>query len=264
MTDRPAFTERPWPPIRNAVVGSLSMHRPHTAYGTAEVDVTRATAAIAAIRRRTKVPVSFHAFVLHCVAQAAAAQPDAITVRRGGKLITFRDADVATALDRSVAGAGRVAVGCTVRGAQAKSLAQIDAELRAAMRRDPMDDPDVRRRRRFAAMPAVVRALTYWRMRRDPFMAQRFLGTIGVTSLRHPMMTRPFFAFPPNLFTVTIAAGGQFTRHDPDGTPRRILCLVMGMDHAIMDGMAATRFSIALIGNLESALGLDETFGAEL
>jgi hypothetical protein len=65
MIEPPKFREAPWPPIRNAVVGYLRQHRPHTNYGTIEADVTDALAAMERHRREFRTGLSLHAFVLY-------------------------------------------------------------------------------------------------------------------------------------------------------------------------------------------------------
>ncbi|MFN4088402.1 MAG: hypothetical protein ACK4QW_05080 [Alphaproteobacteria bacterium] len=62
---------------------------------------------------------------------------------------------------------------------------------------------------------------------------------------------------PPLWFVARLS-----TREDARHGPRRILCVTIGMDHAIMDGRAATQFTTALARNLRDGLGLGEDFAA--
>jgi pyruvate/2-oxoglutarate dehydrogenase complex dihydrolipoamide acyltransferase (E2) component len=258
------FREVPWPPLRNAIVSVLRQHRPHTVYGFGEVDVTDVLTELHRYQRAAGIAISFHAFILYCIVRAAEEHPAVHTYRFRKKLITFEDIDVGTLIEKRVPGQGRLPVQHVVRAANRKSLAEINWEIRTASRSDPTKDPNVRLRRRVAGLPGIVRRIVSWRIGRSPFLLKKFHGTIGLTNLQRPGIQSPFFALPPNIFTLTMAVGSITDRFLPDasGQPRlrRMLCLTGGADHAVIDGMSLARFVERLIQLIESATGLDESF----
>jgi pyruvate/2-oxoglutarate dehydrogenase complex dihydrolipoamide acyltransferase (E2) component len=261
------FSEAQWSPLRNAILSVLRQHRPHTVYGFVEVDVTDTLTALRKCQRMTRIAASFHAFILFCIAKAANEHPAVHTFRYGKKLITFKDVDIGTLIEKRVPGHGRLPVQYIVRGANQKTLAAINWELRRAARSDPTRDPNVRLRRRVATMPGIVRRLVSWRIGKSPFLLKKFHGTIGLTNVQRQDLRTPFFALPPNIFTLTIAIGSITDRFfpDEDGRPvlRRMLCLTGGADHAVLDGMTLARFSERLTKLIESGAGLDESFVKE-
>lgn len=264
---RGAYTLAPWPPVRNAVLGLLRQHRPHTYWGFGEADVTDALAAIRSHARALKVAVSFHAFVMACLARAAAEHPAVLTYRDRSRLLTFGDADVATVVDRRLPDGLRLPVGCIVRAAQTKTPAAMNWALRRAIRVEGLDSEALRLRRRAARLPALARRYLSWRIMRDPRVLQRYHGTIGLTNLRHPALTSVFHALPPNIYTLTVAIGSIVERIvlDADGRPqrRRIVCLAAGADHAVIDGMALSAFAARFVQLLETADGLGPQFAEE-
>jgi pyruvate/2-oxoglutarate dehydrogenase complex dihydrolipoamide acyltransferase (E2) component len=257
----------PWPPVRNAVVSLLRQHRPHTFWGFGEADVTDALAAIREHARALRVAVSFHAFVLTCLARAAAEHPAVLTYRHGSRLLTFGDADVGTVIDRRLPDGVRLPVGCILRGAQAKSAAATNWALRRAIRGDGLDDEALRALRRVARLPAPLRRFVSWRIARDPRVLQRYHGNIGLTNLHHPALKTVFHALPPNIYTLTLAVGSIVSRVAPDegGRPRRrrFVCLAAGADHAVVDGMALSAFAARLVQLLEAGEGLGPQFAEE-
>lgn len=263
----PRFSEQPWPPLRNAIVSVLRQHRPHTVYGHGEIDVTHTLDAIRRCQRAVRIGVSLHALILYCQARAAHEHPGVRTFKFGRKLITFDEVDVGTLVERTVPGHGRLPVQHVVRAANRKSLAAINWELRQVAKSDPTQDANVRLRRRVARLPGFVRRIISWRIARNPFWLKHFHGTMGLTSVRTPGFERPFYALPPNIFTMTLAVGSLTERYLPgaDGQPalRRMLCLSAGADHAILDGMTLSRFAARLTELIESAAGLDDAFIAE-
>jgi pyruvate/2-oxoglutarate dehydrogenase complex dihydrolipoamide acyltransferase (E2) component len=257
MTPAPDFTERPWPPLRDLILGMLSLHRPMTFHGMMEVDVTRIMDGLARLRRQDRQAVSMHAVMVEAVAVAAARNPGVLTFRHRKNLVTFRDADVATVVDRKQPDGTRLPMGLTIRAAQDRSVMAIHEELRAALKGDLTQTEEVKRRRRLLRLPKPLRALVLRRIAADPHLLRRVQGTIGLTSLQRPGLDFRMVPFPPNPFTLSIAIGGIDTRPAvAGGAPRRVLSLGGSMDHAVIDGAALARFTIALEQRLADAEGM--------
>ena len=263
-----SFQLQPWPKLRDALVTFLEAHRPHTYYGFTEADVTEALAAIERLRRQSRLALSFHSYVLSCLAQAARAHPAVLSYRKGRHILTFADVDIGTTIERRMPDGSRVPVAYVLRAAETKSLARIHWELRQAARRDPAADETIRQRRRFLLLPGFFRRLVRRRLTRDPLLLRRFFGTIGCTNLQIAGSARSGFALPPNVHTVTVAVGWITDRlvPGPEGAPqlRRMLCLACGIDHAVADGIPISRWAQSFHERLESASGLDESLVEEM
>lgn len=261
------YTESEWPVMRNLVEGLLDHQRPHTGHGIVEADVTDVLATIGRLQRELRVAISFHAHVLHILGQVAIEHPGVLTYRRGRRLLVFDDADIATTIERKPPDGPPYVAVYTVRAAQAKSMAEINWELRAAVRTDQSDSDEVRRRRRLAAMPRFARNWFWRRMSRDPLLLRSFYGNIGVTALSGPTLRRGSWAFPPNVCTTTIAVSPAAARLalDADGRPveRKVVTLAISGDHLIMDGIPHAMFANRLAERLESAESLNDEFVAE-
>ncbi|HVU34975.1 MAG TPA: hypothetical protein VHE61_16190 [Opitutaceae bacterium] len=257
------FRETPWPPLRNAVLGYLEQARPHACWGHGEVDITDALGRLKDCQRELRIAVSLHAVILHALARAAVEQPGVMTYRHGRKLVTFEEADVSTTIDRRI-GSHRIAAVYCVRGAQRKSLARLNWELREAINQPLPPDPAIHWRRRFAKLPAFLRPLVNRMVTRNPHWVRRLYGTIGLTNLQSHGLNRPFWGFPPTVCTLTLAVGTVVDRLalDQAGRPvaRKHLCLVGAADHAVIDGMALSRFVYRFIQLLEPGTVLDSAF----
>lgn len=264
MTKSVGYRAQPWPPLRNAVETVLQLHRPYTNWGLSEADVTLAVAAIRRLQRQLKCGISFHAFIIYCLAQAAKKNPGVLRFRYGQQLITFDDADVATVIDKRFAAGVRMPAVYTVRAAQTKSLAEINYELRQAMRTDQSQVEAVKLRQGLTKAPKFIRRLVGWWMARNPFVLRKFHGTIGLTSLQTRGFDRPFFALAPNIYTLTLAVGSISERvcknAAGDFETRKMLCLSAGADHLVIDGAPLACFAQCLLELIESAAGLDENF----
>lgn len=257
------FTERPWPQLRNAVLGYLEQGRPHAVSGFGEVDVTEALARLKHCQRELRFAVSFHAVVLHALSRAAAAHPGVMTYRHGRKLVTFSEVDIGTTIDRKIQG-HRIAAAYCVRGAQRKSLAVINWELRVAINQPLPNDPAIHLRRKFARLPEFARRWVNRLVARDPHWVRRLYGTIALTNLQSHGLNRPFWGLPVTVTTMTLAAGTIVDRLALDRTGavvnRKHLCLSSTADHAVIDGMALSRFAYHLVQLLEPGAALDDAF----
>jgi len=242
----------------------LQLHRPYTTWGMCEADVTEVVATIRRLQRQLKCAISFHAYIIYCLAQAAKQHPGVLCFRFKKQLITFDDADISTLIDKRFPGGVRMPAVYTVRQAQNKSLAQINFELRQAMRTDQSQVEAVRLRQGLTRAPAFIRRLVAKWMARNPFVLRKFHGTLGLTSIQAQGFDRPLFAIAPNIFTFTLAVGAIAERvcqnMAGEYVSRKILCLSAGADHLIIDGAPLARFAQCLIEQIESAAGLDAQF----
>jgi hypothetical protein len=258
------FSEKPWPPLRNGLLSVLRQHRPHTVYGFGEVDITDALAALRLRQRECGIAVSFHAFILYCLAHAAHEHPQVNTFRYRRKFITFEDVDIGTTIEKRIGGNVRLPIVYVLRAANTKSLAEINWEFRRACRMNPAQDPTIRMRRRLIRLPGIVRNALSAYMSRNPFFLRKIHGTMGLTNLQRPNFNRPFWGMPPNIFTLTFAIGSITDRFLPDaeGKPvlRKMLCLSGAADHAVIDGMDLARFSERFSQLMETGAGLDDAF----
>lgn len=260
------YTETPWPWIRNAINGALEIKKPHTCWGFGEVDITDSLQKMRTLSRQSKTTLSLTAFVVYAHAQALRKNPLMLGFQHGKRHILFKSADILTMIERQVSG-HRVAGAHIVRAAEKKTLAQINWELRQAMRADPTADATVRKRRRIAQLPTPLRRLIFWHLSRNPHRMRAFFGNTAVTTLQAPGMTSPFWGLPPLLNSLAIGIGAVVERPhlQPDGqvVNRKHLCYSGAADHGVIDGAPLARYNVSLTGLLREGIGLDETFVQE-
>ena len=244
-------------------------HRKHTMYGLIEVDVTGARRAIKRHRARTGTPASLTAFIVYCLARAVAADRAMQAYRLGRRrLVLFEEVDVATMVEREVDGA-RIPLPYIVRAAQAKSIDQIGFELRAVQRQKPEDVAlgSVPPRLRWIfehglsvwlALPTAARRFVWAWILADPYRRKRLSGTVGLTSVGmfgHGVG----WGVTPMGHSLAVVVGGVSSRPAVVGSsiePREYLCLTLTLDHDVVDGAPAARFTTRLKDLIESCAGL--------
>ncbi|BEL05825.1 hypothetical protein Q0Z83_040160 [Actinoplanes sichuanensis] len=258
-----AFRDAPWPRIRELVVDVLTVAaRTHTGYGLIEVDVTAPLARITELKSRVPGGVSFTAYLTYCLGRAVAAHPDVQACRSGGRrLAIYDDVDVNTLLERIKPDGTSVPVLHVVRDAGRKTFAEINAEMREAVRDDLHDHPAVRRRRQILRLPRRARRLVWWWLRRDPVRRKRQYGTVSLSNIGAALGARPSWGLAPSILPCSVIIGGIFERvgwHDGQARPRQVMSVTVVVDHDLIDGMPGARFAETFAGLLERGAGLDE------
>jgi pyruvate/2-oxoglutarate dehydrogenase complex dihydrolipoamide acyltransferase (E2) component len=229
------------------------MQRRHIVHALLEIDITAARRAIHAYRRNARQRLSLTTFVVSCVARAVADDPQMHAYRRGRKLVLFDDVDIAVLVEREIEGK-QIPIPYIVRGANRKSLAEIEAEIHAAQR-DPL--PYSKAQRLLPLWLLVPRFLrrAFWRaVLHSPHRRKRITGTVTVTAIH--MFGRGWgWGLPLTYYTLCVTLGGvsKRPRSVRSDAPRELhveerefLALTLSVDHDVVNGAPAARFASRL------------------
>jgi pyruvate/2-oxoglutarate dehydrogenase complex dihydrolipoamide acyltransferase (E2) component len=228
-----------------------------------EVDVTRARQYIRDHKAHTGEALSFTAFLITCLAQAVEEHKAVQAYRQGSKhLVLFEDVDVETQIERDVAGHPQN-ISYIVRAANSKTFREIHHEIRAAQ------VEDVEKARVGAKALQWLLFLPTWLFRflyrmRGPHVLKQYGGTVGTAAvgmfeggagwaipIGHPqslMMTVGGIGLKPGVVDGRIAI-------------RDYLSLTISLDHEIIDGAPAARFTRRLKELIEAGYALIEQEG---
>jgi pyruvate/2-oxoglutarate dehydrogenase complex dihydrolipoamide acyltransferase (E2) component len=244
----------PFPSDRKVILdaGRLASRR-HIVHGLLEVDVTTARALLRGAKARGE-DLSFTAFLVACFARAIAGAPAVQAYRDWrGRLVVFRDVDVATPVE---AVAGATAIPHIVRSASCRTVAEISAEIRLIQARPESSAQKGGLAALGARAPWLARQAFYWAIRRNPHWFKRVADTAIVTSVG--MFGRGSgwgIGFLP-LHTLGLTVGGiseQPRVLASQIVSREALNLTLSFDHDIVDGAPAARFANTLQELIESA-----------
>ncbi|GAB3430809.1 hypothetical protein GCM10027569_77210 [Flindersiella endophytica] len=221
-------------------------------HGLLQVDVTEARRLLRAHDPR----LSFTAYVVACVARAAAAHPEVHAYKdKRGRLATPSYVDVGILLETS-APTGPVPVGHLLHDADVRQVADLSAEIRFVQ----ADSARISGARKFwqadalARIPGVVPLFS--RLIRGTRRLHAVTGTVGVSSIGMFGRGGGLAIGIPTVHTVAVTVGGMSERPwVVDGTiqVRTVLDLTISVDHDLVDGAPAARFAASLRELLESA-----------
>jgi hypothetical protein len=261
---KPTDTYRtvPFPPSRRLVIDSMRLgRRKHIMHGLLEVDITQTRQAIRAYRARTGAGLSLTAFVIACLGHAIDEDKTLHAYRTWrNRLVLFDDVDVTTIIETRLEGQS-FPLAHILRAVNRRTAQDIDREIQA-VRAHPEASPSMRQWRGgewFVRLPAFVRNLVYWGIFRDPRTIKRTVGTVMVTAVGMFGVGSGWGIGLPN-YTLSLTLGG--TSKKPGVVRGQIairdyLSLTISIDHAIVDGAPAARFTRRLKQLIERAEGLE-------
>ena len=251
----------PYPKIRRwTAVAYRSVQRKPMIHGLLEVDVTRARAVLRDHKAKTGESLSFTAFLTACLGKAVDEQKSVQALRKGSKrLIVFDDVDVYTPIEHEAAGQKQI-MPHIVRAANRKTFREIHHEIRAAQ---AADVEQVLKGPRF--LPTVLFAPSiwlFWRLGRAfPRFQKQSVGTVGITAVGMFGKGAGWGIPPPIPTPLMLTVGGIGEKQvvvDGHIAVREYLCLTISVDHDIVDGAPAARFTERLKELIESGYGLGD------
>jgi len=237
-------------------------HKPMI-HGLLEVDVTGARAALREHKAQTGETLSFTAFLAFCLAAAVNENKAVQAFRQGNRhLVLFEDVDICARVEREVAGRKYV-IPYIIRAANRKTFRQLHHEIRAVQSANTRDV--LKRFRMFQLMPAVLfkaftlafASLGRWR----PRLWKRSMGTVGITSVGmfgHGAGWGIPALSPTTLMLTVGGIGEKQVLMDGQTSTREYLSLTVSVDHDLVDGAPAARFTRRLKELIENGYGLED------
>jgi pyruvate/2-oxoglutarate dehydrogenase complex dihydrolipoamide acyltransferase (E2) component len=256
-----AYQVVPYPKLRRLLAVMLhALQRKPMMHFLLEVDVTRARQYIREHKANTGETLSFTAFLVACLGKAVDEHKTVQAYRKGRKqLVLFDDVDVETQIERDVAGE-KQNITYIFRAANRKTLREIHQEVRAAQVKDVAKARvGSKALQWFLFLPTFLFRFLYGM--RGPHVLKKYGGTVGTAAvgmfeggagwaipIGHPqslMMTVGGIGVKPGVVDGSIAI-------------REYLSLTISLDHEVIDGAPAARFTRRLKELIEAGYGLIE------
>ena len=251
-----SYEARPFLKIRRAYIDDFeAARRKNFIHGLVEIDVTEVRRSLRHLETEGK-DTSFTAVVMHAVAHAVDEDRLMHAYRRGNQLILFDEVDVNTQIEVTTAGQ-KIVKPLVVRAANRKGVEELTKEIRAGQGPEPGAARRYRAAVAFVSIPRPLRRLALRAAMSNPTWFKRFGGTVGLSSVG---MFGPGggWGIPIAPPTLMITVGGIATKPRYVGgnlEPRDLLDITISIDHAILDGATAARFTRRLAELLEQPVG---------
>jgi pyruvate/2-oxoglutarate dehydrogenase complex dihydrolipoamide acyltransferase (E2) component len=247
-----SYEVRPFLKIRKAYIDNFeAARRKNFIHGLVEMDVTEVRRSLRQLEAEGQ-DISFTAVVMHAVARAVDEDRTMHAYRRGNQLILFNDVDVNTQIEVTEA-AQKIVKPLLVRAANRKSIDELTKEIRAGQQPDSGDALLYRAALALVSIPRPIRRLGLRAVMSNPMWFKRFGGTVGLSSVGM-FGAGGGWGIPMAPPTLMITVGGISTKPryiDGNVQAREMLDLTISVDHAIVDGATAARFTRRLAELLE-------------
>jgi pyruvate/2-oxoglutarate dehydrogenase complex dihydrolipoamide acyltransferase (E2) component len=251
----------PFPKIRRLMVdGGRLGRQKHIIHGLVEIDVTCARSLIRKHKERSGEKLSFTAFIITCLGRAVDLNKHMQAYRTWGeKLVIFDDVDVNTMFEVEVGG-HKIIRPHIIRAVNRKTFLDIHGEIRdfqaehAISREGSFIDWFVR-------LPGFARRFFLGLLFKSPRMLKDMNGTISMTAVGM-FGSGSGWGIPVTNHTLQITLGGIAEKpcfFNGKLENREYLCVTISVDHDIVDGAPAARFTQRLRELIESGNGLPQT-----
>jgi pyruvate/2-oxoglutarate dehydrogenase complex dihydrolipoamide acyltransferase (E2) component len=250
----------PFPRIRNLMMdgGRIGVRR-HTVHGLLEIDVTLAHRVIREHKERTGETLSFTAFVIACLGRAVDMNKHMHAYRNWrNQLVIFDEVDVNTLFEVQVDGRPLIRPHI-IRAANRKTFREIYEEVRA-FQAGHAESKESNFIQWFVLLPGFIRRFLLRVLAKNPPLLKEYAGTVLVTGIGM-FGTGGGWGIPVPNHTLQITLGGIAEKPGVvDGRIeiREYLSVTISIDHDIVDGAPAARFTQRLKELIESAVDLDE------
>jgi pyruvate/2-oxoglutarate dehydrogenase complex dihydrolipoamide acyltransferase (E2) component len=253
----------PFPLERRVIADTVRMaRRKNTMVGLFEVNVTQTRQAIRAYRKRTGEGLSFTAFVISCLGKAVEQHKEVHGIlNRWNQMVVFDDVDIATMIEVDFEGQ-KFPLTHVIRAANRRSLREIHDEIRG-IQADPealLHAANTPFMRYFLLLPAFLRDVFYRVLLSSPKLMKRTIGTVQLSTVG--MFGRAGWVISPPIYNLCLMLGGVAEKPivvDGQVTSQQMMSVTLYLNHDIVDGAPAARFTRRLVELIENGYGLAET-----
>jgi hypothetical protein len=261
MPGSASYTAIPFPHERWLMVdGGRIGRQKHLIHGLVEFDVTQPRAVLREHKRQTGEAVSFTAFVAHCLGRAVGQHKHLHAYRDWrSRLILFDEVDIQTIFAVKTDDGREKILPHILRATNRRSVRDLHEEIRAfqAGHRASREEHAFGW---FIRLPGPVRRAVYWASLRNPPIFKSTMGTIALSSLGM-FGNGGGWGLPVPAHSLQITLGGVAEK--PGVVEQRIeireyLSVTISLDHDVVDGAPAARFTQCFKELIEGGAGLNE------
>ncbi|MFZ6022014.1 MAG: 2-oxo acid dehydrogenase subunit E2, partial [Patescibacteria group bacterium] len=232
----------------------------NTIHSMTEVDITIPRLLIKDYYEKTRIKLSFTAYIVTCLATTISKYPQFNSFIKGRKLVLLDDITISVLIEREIAGEN-VPEPIGILQAQNKKFLQIHEEIRERQKEKYSQLERLSGKKWLRLIPIAILKLLIHSADKNIYMAKKY-GKIAVTAIGMHCK-EPIWFIPHGSATVLITIGSieqKVIELDNQFVSREHLCLTVSFDHDIVDGAPAARFMNDLINEIKSGKNIENIF----
>lgn len=240
-----------------AVSASVTKEK-NTIHSMTEVDITVPRLLIKDYYEKTRIKLSFTAYILTCLATTISKYPQFNSFIKGRKLVLLDDITISVLIEREIAGEN-VPEPFGILQAQKKNFLQIHQEIRKTQKENYSQLESLTDKKWLSLVPNSILKLLIRIADKNMHMAKKY-GKIAVTAIGMHCK-EPIWFIPHGSATVLLTIGSinkKVIELDNQFVSREHLCLTVSFDHDIIDGAPAARFMKDLINEIKCGENIEK------
>ncbi|MFW9876385.1 MAG: 2-oxo acid dehydrogenase subunit E2 [Candidatus Thorarchaeota archaeon] len=229
-----------------------------------EFDVTNARKKIREHEKNTNKKISFTAWLLKCIGQAASEFKEVHSMMMGkNKIVKFDDVDISITVEKDINGI-KTPIPLVIRRTNRKTVLQINDEIRKSQSEElseaaVLGNHSMKKEvKTYVSLPKFIRKFILKRKFRDPIKIKQIMGTIIVTSVG--MFGKQYgWPIPTTFHPLAFGVGSIIKKPGIINDKieiREYLAMTILFNHDVVDGAPAARFTSRLGELIESEFGL--------
>lgn len=248
----------PFPKFRHSSLdaGRLGRHK-HIVHALIELDVTIPRQFILKHQQKTGKKLSFTSFVIYCLGKAIEQHPHLHAyLNWRHQLVIYEEVNIGTMIEVEKAGM-KVPMPHIFKSVNHKTFREIHDELRA-VQKSPIQHKGAYYIDQFLKLPWLLRRIFYWFVMNVPQSFRQYSSQVLVTSVGM-FGNGAGWGIPKPSYTLTLTLGGIAKKPavvNGSIEIRDILNLTLSINHDIVDGAPAARFTKDLKELIENGYGL--------
>jgi len=236
-----------FPKFRNNLKDFLDLsHGINFISGQSEADVTELRLQLKQLQSTSEEKQSLIAYLIWAIGKSIELHPEMQSIKIKNKIILFENVDVAIMVEKEMENGDKIPFPYIIRGAQKKSYQEINSEINRIRKLSLAELKGEKKSAVLGWVPKRIRMKILRRALNNPQKRKDVLGTVGLTNLGSELAGRRFWANPVSPYTCTMAIGSIYKNNDSE-----MLCLTMQINHDLVDGAPAVRFSTSFIDFIE-------------
>lgn len=252
------FTKKSFPRSRNLISDVMWLSRKKSMiHGLCEADISGTRQYLKAYNSGKDQRVSLLSYLLYCYSRSIVKFNNFNTIKKGSKVITYKDVDVSVIIERELDGV-KYPMNYIIRNCNKLSLEDINDELTKAKSTPLGEIMYDKKITLFASLPAFIRRMILSYISKSPRLSRQYFGTTGVTST-HTVIKGQFWGMPSSPATIAMTVGSIYrkvVKEKGQFVEREFICLTFSADHELNDGADGIRLFNYFKDLLESGYGL--------
>ena len=206
-----------------------------------------------------QIDFSLPSYMLFCFGHLLKNHKELISMRKGNRLVKFKEVDVLTIVERESSTGEKIPMSIVIRDIGSKSFKEVLLEIRSAQKNEAEKIVEVKNRRRILNYPYWLMKLIMRYIMRSPIRFHKHYGNAAFTSPFRSKKARFAMAIPMGPCSISLLLNSSYkkvVKENGEFVEKTFVGFTFVVDHDIIDGAAGMRVAEEFCTMVELGYGL--------